>query len=805
MMRASRWTRARRWRLLTAALGTAAMIAGFVLLPAAQGSLAASGAAPSLGQSPSPSPSPSPSRSPSRSPSTSPSPSPSHTRTRTPKPSPSPSKSHHRKRHRKPRGTTVVGPRMWNPARHRHFAARSTVTVSQTKDLVNEMVHVSWTGFTPSSDVLYDQSATDYPVMVAECNSTHPRKLKQCYGADNGGVQGAFGPFGPMNTAYATTAKDGSGQLDIQILTLAENQFLGCGVKHGCSLVIVPSQGGDTLSVPPKCADHSLDIGGTDLGQFAFSSETGQCSWNRRIVVPLTFAPAPDNCKLKKAAFAAIGSPMLLRAMNQWRAGLCTGASPIALTFNAAITEPEAIADLPSGLGDIALTTRPGPANLDSNKTYAYAPVAISSVAIAYWIDNPVTGQPVRRLKLDPLLVTKLLTQSYNFDNDGCGGSARHNKQIGCDGAVDGNPLTLFADPEFKHLNRHVPGPFGGGASFQVPTVESGHSDMTWEVTRWIASNKTAQNFMAGHFDRYGMHVNTDYLGLKYPLDSFNGQDSYPVIAHKYSPVFPLSLVASYQVQNWEPGTFWEKDQFGNFPRDPIEVPGERALFAILDYADAAAFRFPVAKILNHTGHFVAPSIRSMKAALPAMKEIGSNRITRHVIYDKVTKDAYPLTMVIYAMVPTTGVKPAKARAISRFLDFVAGPGQTPGLQPGHLPPGYLPLPPKLRSQTMRAARLVLNQKGNSLHPKPASPSTSPVPSSPAPSPSRARLGAGVVVVKQAAQTAGAIRYALPILLIVGGAATLAGASSLMVGSAAAISERVRRLRRLRLVRRRTL
>ena len=116
-----------------------------------------------------------------------------------------------------------------------------------------------------------------------------------------------------------------------------------------------------------------------------------------------------------------------------------------------------------------------------------------------------------------------------------------------------------------------------------MPTVESGHSDMTWEVTRWIAANPAGGGFMAGQFDKWGMHVNTDYLGLKYPTDSFTAQDSYPVIAHKYSPVFPLSMVASYQAQNWEPGTQWQKDQFGNFPRDPIEVPGGRALFAILD------------------------------------------------------------------------------------------------------------------------------------------------------------------------------------------------------------------------------
>jgi hypothetical protein len=785
---------AKRSRVLAALLGSTAMAAGLVLLPAAQGSLAAGGAAPS--------PSQSPSASPSHSPSTSPSPSPSSSPTKTHTPNPSPSPSRHRKPHKKSHGTTVVGPQMYNPVKHHHFAARSTVTVSQTRNLANEMVHVSWTGFTPSSEVLYDQTVTDYPVMVAECNTAHPRRLSQCYGANNGGVQGAFGPFGPMNTAYATTTKRGTGQLDVQILTLAENQMLGCSVTHRCSLVIVPAQGGNTLTSPPDCRDHSIDTAGTDVGQFAFSSDTGACSWDKRIIVPLSFIRAPDNCTIKKASFAAIGSPMLLRAMNQWRAGLCAGSNPIAFTFNAAITEPEAIADLPSGLGDIALTTRPATTKLATNKTYTYAPVAISSVAIAYWVDNPLNGQPVRNLKLDPLLVTKLLTQSYNFDNDGCGHGSIHNKAIGCDAAVDGNPLTLFADPDFKHLNPHVPGPFGGGASFQVPTVESGHSDMTWEVTRWIANNHAAQNFMAGHFDRFGMHLNTDYLGLKYPLDSFTGQDSYPVIAHKYSPVFPLSLVASYQAQNWEPGTQFEKDQFGNFPRDPIEIPGERALFAILDDADAAAFRFPVARILNHTGRYVVPSNRTMTAALPAMVGTGGTHITQHVRYAKVAKNAYPLTMVIYAMVPTSGTKSAKAAAIAHFLDFVAGPGQMPGLLPGRLPPGYLPLPSKLRAQTMKAAQLVLNQKGNSLNPKPTASPSPPVSPSPAPSPSPTRLGAGVVTVKQAAQTSGPIRYALPILLIVGGAATLGGASSLMLGSAAAITERVRRLRRLRLVRR---
>ena len=702
---------------------------------------------------------------------------------------------------------------MWDPQHNRLFSHASSVTVSQTANLVNEMVHVSWTGFTPSSQVQYDQTVTDYPVLVAECNTTHPTAWRQCYGANNGGVQGAFGPFGPMNTAYSTTARNGTGELDVQILTLAENQFLGCSVHHPCSLVIVPAQGGNTLVAPPHCTDHSIDTGGTDLGEFAFSQQTGACSWNKRIVVPLKFAPAPANCPIKNAAFAAIGSPMLLRAMDQWRAGLCAGSNPLAITFNAAITEPEAIQDLPSGLGDIAFTTRPATTKLASNKTYTYAPVAISSVAIAYWVDSPVTGKPVRSLKLNPRLVAKLTTVSYNFENEGCG-HAKPPPTIGCDGAVDGNPFSLFDDPEFKRLNPKVQTPFGLGSAFQVPTVMSGHSDMTWTITRWMTANPTADAFLKGQFDPWGMHINTNYLGLHWPLDSFTGQDSYPVIAHKYSPVFPLSAVAGFQVENWDPGTQWQKDQFGNFPRDPVETPGERALFAILDDGDAAAFRFPVAKVLNQTGHYVAPSARSMAAALASMTTSKANHITQQVNFKRQkAANAYPLTMVIYAMVPTSGIKAAKAAAIARFLDYVAGPGQTPGLRPGNLPPGYLPLPAKLRAETRKAAALVLNGKGNRLHPKPTaspSPSTgslSPTPTSTStasPSPSHSKLGAGIVTVAlKNASTTGLIRYALPVLLIVGGAASLGGASSLAFGSTAAIAERIRRLRRFRLVWRR--
>ena len=500
-------------------------------------------------------------------------------------------------------GTTVTGPQLWDPSTSKPLPAASCVTVDQTSNLVNQMVQVNWANFTPSTNTPYGPSSTLYPMMIAECAGSNPASSADCYGATNGGVTGGSGTDGPMNTVYATTAPDGTGQADIEIYTGVENHFLGCDQKHACSLVIVPAQGGNVLASPPVCTDHSQDHFFA-IGQLDFGATYNACSWADRIVIPLSFAPTPNACPLKNAAFTAAGSPMLARAMNSWVAGLCSGSHGLTIQYNSQVPEPLAVQEAAGGLTDVALTTRPASVQgIVPKRHYLYAPIAVSAVSIAYWVDDPTTGLPVTGLKLDQRLILKLLTQSYDFQNEGVPCSAPPPPTgIGCDDAVDGNPQTLFADQEFQQLNPSVQPVSGLGGAFQVPTVQSGHSDMTWSVTRWIDANPDAASFLTGQFDPWGMHINTDYENTTYPTDSFSAQDSYPVIQHRYSPVFPLSLVAAYQAENWEPGTSWEKDQFGNFPKDPIQPPGQRALFAILDQGDSAAFRFPVAAIPNGTG-----------------------------------------------------------------------------------------------------------------------------------------------------------------------------------------------------------
>ena len=123
---------------------------------------------------------------------------------------------------------------------------------------------------------------------------------------------------------------------------------------------------------------------------------------------------------------------------------------------------------------------------------------------------------------------------------------------FGCDNAVDNNPTSLFTDPEFIKLNPRAWNI--GGTEYEIPDVMSGNSDMTWTTTSWIAANKDAAGFLAGQFDPWGMHLNTTYLGQKYPDDGITPSDPYLPMSSQYIPVTPLSNVVLYQSENQPPG-----------------------------------------------------------------------------------------------------------------------------------------------------------------------------------------------------------------------------------------------------------
>ncbi|HEX4087102.1 MAG TPA: hypothetical protein VHZ33_00225 [Trebonia sp.] len=685
------------------------------------------------------------------------------------------------------------------------------MTVSQTKALVNQMVRVSWTGFSPSSQPTYDNTATDYPVEIAECKGLDPTSPADCYGAANGGEPASFGADGPSNTSFGTTTANGTGTADILLFTSVQNQFLNCGPTHPCSLVVIPSQGGDSLDFSKTvCSNHTEDVGGTDLGQYAFGPITsspftanGYCSWIKRIVIPLSYAPTPDGCPLRPANFTAGGSPMLADTMQQWQTGLCEGSDGIELQYNGSLNESEARSYFAAGTDDVAFTTQPisGP----TAHPYTYAPVAVSAVSVGYWVDNENTGQPFTDVKLDARLLTKMLTTSYAYTDDACPGGGTGG--FGCDNGVDADPQNLYADPEFKKLNPGVWQNASQPSGFEIPIVLSGDSDMTWETTSWLASNTAASGFLAGQFDPWGEHVNTYYLGLKYPITGFLPMDPYFPVSSQYAPVYPLTTLASDMALNQEPGTMDSKDPTtGNYDALPPQVTGDQDMWSLIDRANAARFLIPSAALENADGKFVRPTDAAMAAAVKDMT-VNPDGVTRSMNYTDKDPAAYPLTMVIYAVVPTGGISKAKAAAIAQFLDYVAGQGQVRGTAPGQLAPGYLPLPQSLRAQTLKAATKVLDQVGDpkpkaSASPSPsasASATSSPSPS-PSPSPSSsASATAHSVIVSFSRPDSSGMSWVVLALLVAGLVLLITGPAALVLGSPgarAATGAGVRRVRR---------
>jgi hypothetical protein len=656
---------------------------------------------------------------------------------------------------------TVKGPPVWKPATQTS-GANGSVTVSQTQNVVDQMVHVSWTGFTPSVTASgasifvgggngweYDL----YPVVVYECRGTTP-KITDCYGSyhygqsstgDSDGFEqmavatGLNAPDFPNNEQAAITDADGSGSADIELYTANQSPSLGCDATHQCSIVVEPNYGGDPLGFntadgSPNCTGpfaHAADTGGAgEAADPTFGSIDGlgfqggeQCAWQERTVIPISFAPVPGACAAGQTKVAAEGEPMLDRALTQWVVGAClAGNDPMSVGYASDLTEPQARADfLAGGAGaDVAFTSLPADPAASSTRPYTYVPVGSNGIAVTFAIDDPNTQLPIRSLRLDARLLAKMLTQSYDLE-------AFHG-QLSDTASVAGNPVCLFADPEFQALN-----PADGfswptcnevGATTTLPVVMGGKTDLVRQLTTWIMSDPDARSFLAGSPDPWGMHVDDYYKAsvYPYPLDSFIGQDSSgppnePTTGGPYDPHGTHRDFPHLKGFEWNPlqsglddvlrhqltatatcvDPTYDANTPGGHAKCGPQNLGARGLIAIMDTGRAAAFNLPTAALRNAAGAYVTAGVPGMAAAAADYAtdpKTHTQSLQWGAAGTAYAKDAgaYPLTVPAYAMAPVAGVPAAKANGIADFLALVTdgGRGQFAGTAPGQLAPGYV-------------------------------------------------------------------------------------------------------------------
>jgi hypothetical protein len=565
----------------------------------------------------------------------------------------------------------------------------------------------------------------------------------------------------PSNETFGVTGLDGKGSTDFDIWTSAENASLGCSDTVACSLVAVPIMG---ISCSPAADSAPADLAACEeTGAFApgqLVDPQGQedltvsgslwwspSNWRNRISVPLSFAIPASACNVVGAKNSVLlyGSELLIQATGQWEPHFCL--DPKLFTFVHVQTgEPEARNLLASGGIDAAFTSYPEPGGY--GRAVVQAPVAVTGFSISYVIDG-ANGQPYTHLRLTPLLLAKLLTESY---------PAELPVQEE-DPALSHNPLNITLDPEFQALNPGiVHGVDATEAASEIMALSS-DSDVIEALTTYINDDPQARAWLDGKPDPWGMVVNPAYKGIKLPVDewpllstfeptAYYQSDTNDCLYHNPVPYLPLvaaplatleEISESMQFDVANSTTVCSQIDGTTLGEKLValgrQTVGYRFLLGITPLADDYRYQLQAAALQTTPGHFVAPTDASLRAAtafLAPDKAAGTWLLPYAQLRSDPKADAaYPGTMVVYAAVPTTGLTPQSAGDYAQLLRFAASDGQQPGYGVGQLPPGYLPMTAAeglgdLVDYTARAATDVAAQNGEvpSLEPPPPTTTT---------------------------------------------------------------------------------
>ncbi|MGW2957353.1 hypothetical protein ACWDGI_02540 [Streptomyces sp. NPDC001220] len=639
------------------------------------------------------------------------------------------------------------------------------VTVHQTKDLRSQGVRVSWTGGEQTSDNYF---AFNY-LQIMQCWGDDPAgpTREQCeFGSTGlgddvikGAIAGtrrvsgdpgaayvydpaetqytganAFVPFRPVGGLPPTTSStdttyygpldtneqvanrtfgNGTGEVNFEVEDAVEAPHLGCGantapagsdpVPRSCWLVVVPRGTHD--------ADGTdvLNAGGGRSPNLV-TSPLSATNWAQRMVVPLSFQPVGEFCPEGQPERPTAGSELATDAVTSWQPKLCSATgSTFSFTQGGEEVARSQVLNTTSDEPLLGFTVDPVDQR-DAAAKVVEAPVAVSGVAIAFFMESP--DGVVQDMKLTPRLVAKMLTHSYVKDVS-LNTTPSH---------LRGNPDTFADDKEFQELNPGFPTLQGTPRSLMVPLQSSDTTRLVWN---WLQSDTDARDFLSGKPDPWGTKVNPYFKDLD--LAKNTGLTDYPkvdptttdAIANGVPPLtYALTDLDPYTADlhdgavrtlrgnnnrtiQWS-GVFNSTNPPPKLIND-VPPPGRRAVLAIVDTASAERYGLKTAALRNADGTFVKPSTGTLTAGVEAMKASSEDAGVLDPDPARAKGQAYPLTAVAYAAA-SVNQDAATRKAYAQFIRYAAGAGQTQGLAAGQLPYGYAPLPAEQRAQAVTAA-----------------------------------------------------------------------------------------------------
>jgi ABC-type phosphate transport system substrate-binding protein len=494
-------------------------------------------------------------------------------------------------------------------------AATRRLTVTPASALTDQVVTVSWSGFTPTTPEGLNQ------VVIQQCKG-NPKSLADCFTA---------APF--PNSANGneivngTTLANGTGTAELEIRPAAQLPELGCNEANPCVVLAYENQVVPAGKLPTLSA----------MAPIEFARSTADC-------------PAVTNFDVRVEGEAS-GAPVLY----DWAARRCTGANHLVIDYTQTSSD-SGRSDYLKKLVDVGLTSLPAtPAELKASPGYpafAYAPIDMTGLAVAFNIHDVETNQPITDMTLSPRLLARLIS--------------------------DTDMGTFFQDPEFKRLNPKHSWPVNGAST---PLIRAEANADTWITTNWIASSKNAEAFLQGK-DPDHVAVNAAFENVKYPTSIFENRaldDAYLPREGQYAVVTHI---------------FYAARPADTSPLDPASY----GFMGVVDLPTAESFNLPTAKLVNASGQAVAPTMASLVAGFNAMVPgAGGTLVANPASTDPA---AYPLVKVDYLMVPKQTDAKHKAH-IQDLLTWGATEGQK------SLPAGYFPLTSNLVSQTEKVAAAI--------------------------------------------------------------------------------------------------
>ena len=695
-----------------------------------------------------------------------------------------------------------AGPRVANATTSMEIGTNGKVSasISQTQNLQpRQNVTLSWSGAMPTSnysviDVPTVPNYDEYPVDIMECWGTDsanaPMDPTHCFGSTTSAITPATvytdtmdsthgNPpavkFGPLtyylgfnavdgthynmyngdipkdflasagiqpNFDYAWSDANGARQnLQFEVRTIQQYPSLGCSDKQACTIEVVPiTNPYCKAGAAVNCTKGALNPVGTgsttNINNYIRANDYWLTSeWKNRISFGITIAPQLSECSTNdtRSPVPVAGSELAYNAMLSWVPDFCLDPKSFNLSY-VGLSEPRARTLLStndpgqaSGYSvDAALSSLPV---TGSPRPVVHAPVAVTGFAVSFLVDNGQHTQ-ITSLNLTPLLLAKLITDSYPGPTN-----------LISEPVIDGNPGTIWTDPEFLAINPGftIANNIYTGMNMIMP-AGGDQWDAIWSMTSYINADPEARAWLNGTPDAYsGMIVNPVYRGMTLPelatamLDTYTEPTTNGLVGacEKVSPTPDQLLYEQISnglidaAQNWmlnrqSPATaFCSTDQITQWSKYIPQGVGSRALLALTSVPVAGEYGLPVANLQVHKlagGQrlFAAPTATNMAAALAYATEDTATGVLS-LDYPHLAANAYPGTMPVYAVVPTHGLTATEAKDYAGFLTFAATTGQVPGTGNGNLPAGYSPLTgalSALSAYTLKVATDVAKQDG---------------------------------------------------------------------------------------------